>query len=215
MAIAYEIHSSIIQHPITKPLRNIEYSPNIEKPIDLSVIRQRLETKYYPNISSFCNDLENVWVCFESISNESIHQIIANECRRLLNKLRKHNELHDVPRWCGSVYKIRTSLTKVMSTPPEAVVKFVPALGKARPSKQNTSGMSEREMYNFLLAAESIKSDEHHREMIRILNDFQPEIDSSTTEVSININDLKPDAAEALKNYIRTIIEKEGGHYPE
>lgn len=212
---AISIVDALMKHPITTSMRSIPKNSE-NATIDLELIKTNVKNNKYADFYAFCNDLEKVWAELELRNdNSTVSKKITHECRRLLGKLRTKYACTDIPQWCNSVYKTRTQLTYVMNTPPEEVTKVVPSLGKARPTVQSKSGMSERETYNFLQAAEQIKSDEDMREMIKIVNELQPELDSSTQDVNINVNELNPQTAEALKNYLRTALEKQGSHYPE
>ena len=208
------IINELFQHPITTSVRSL---PRDEKStLDLEEIKNNVSSLKYSSVSQMCTDLERVWHELEERSENSQMSLkISCECRRLLGKLRSKYDNSVLPQWCNTVYKIRTNLTNEMTQPPDAVVQVIPAIGKARPTKLNATGMSERETYNFLLAADMIKKVEDHREMIKIVNEMQPELENASMEVNLNLNDLNAQTAQALKNYMRTALERDGLTYPE
>ena len=215
--VQQSINSIIIHlfhHPITLSMRSLPRAQNSS--IDLEEVRFNVMNNKYRAVSQMCNDLERIWREMEERNHNSQIAIkIANECRRLLGKLRAQYDSSVLSQWCNTVYKIRSNLTNEMTQPPAAVTQVIPAIGKARPTKLNPTGMSERETYNFLLAADMITKVEDHREMIKIVNQLQPELESSTMEVNLNVNDLTAQTAQALKNYMRTALERDGKTYPE
>lgn len=211
--IADEIINELYKHPITTSLRKIPAGNG--SATDLDTIKQKLKQDKYQNLASVFNDLETVWAELVKRNGDDVSSKIASECRKILGKLRNKYDISELPQWCNVVYKVRGLLTNVMTQPPETITQNIPSIGKARPIKPSKSGMSEREMYNFLQASDMIKKDEDHREMIRIVNELQPDIDCSTQDVNVNINELNAETAEALKNYMRTALEKQGLRYPE
>lgn len=211
--IANEIMNELYKHPITTSMRKIIKGSNAS--LDLETIKQKLKTNSYQNLAAMCNDLDTVWTELAKRQNSEEANKVANECRKILGKLRNKYDISELPQWCNVVYKVRGLLTNVMTQPPEEVVQTIPSIGKAKPIKPSRSGMNEREMYNFLQASNMIKKDEDHREMIRIVNEMQPDIDCSSQDVNVNVNDLNAETAEALKNFMRTTLEKQGLRYPE
>jgi hypothetical protein len=49
--------------------------------------------------------------------------------------------------------------------------------------------------------------------MIRIINEHQPEIDSVTPNLTLDINVLKPRTTKALYEFLRIAIVRNGGIY--
>ena len=208
------IINQLFLHPITLSMRKLPRDQNTT--IDLEEVRFNVLNRRYSAVSQMCNDLEKIWRELEDRNqNSQIAIKIANECRRLLGKLRAQYDSSVLSQWCNTVYKIRSNLTLGMTQPPDAVTQVIPAIGKARPTKLSPTGMSEREMYNFLIAADMITKTEDHREMIKIVNQLQPELESSSMEVNLSVNDLNAQTAQALKNYMRTALERDGLTYPE
>lgn len=212
--ILLSIINELLRHPITTSVRNLERSEKAT--IDLTEIKNKVAQNQYTSIPQMCNDIETVWKELEERSQDSQANIkISCECRRLLGKLRMRFDTSDVPQWCNSIYRVRSALTNLMTQPPEKVGQIIPSIGKARPTKINRTGMSERDVYNFLQAANMITKPEDHKGMIKIINEMQPEIETSSIDVNLNIDDINSATAEALRNFIRAALERDGLKYPE
>jgi len=102
-----------------------------------------------------------------------------------------------------------------MTQPPGKVKQFTPSLGTARTMKQATPFSNDRELQNFIIAGSMITSDDDHREMIRILSTQSPELDNGNSELFIDVAKLNVPTIQALKEFMRSALERQGKKYPE
>jgi hypothetical protein len=102
-----------------------------------------------------------------------------------------------------------------MSQPPARVKQYGSSLGAAHTIKQSMPPLTEREMQNFVTAAEMLTSEADQTEMLRIIDEMHPEIDPGSTEVYLDVTRINLPTVYALRDFMRTALEKRGLKYPE
>jgi hypothetical protein len=102
-----------------------------------------------------------------------------------------------------------------MSQPPARVKQYGSSLGAAHTIKQSMPPLSEREMQNFVTAAEMLNTEEDHTEMLRIIDEMHPEVDPGSSEVYLDVTKINLPTVYALRDYMKTTLEKRGLKYPE
>jgi hypothetical protein len=104
---------------------------------------------------------------------------------------------------------------ELMQNLPSKVRQFSSSLTAGRALKQNTPLISEREIHNLIQASEKLQSEEDHCEMIRILNENQPELDQGNEEIYLDLSRLTDQTINALRSYTKDALEKKGLKYPD
>ena len=219
--LAIEAMDRLMRHPISTPFQRDAGLDELgalmdARPTSLIEIRRKLEDNGYLDVSEWLDDVENVWKTAELTEGEaSPRGIAAAENRRLFAKEKRLFDNAALAKWCGSLYECRTGMMKMMRETPDRVKEFAEEIGPVRVMRQEESPLPERDMMNFIKAAMMINSDEHHREMIKIVTATQPELENGRPELVIDATKLHRDTALALVAYLKTALEAQGMKYPE
>lgn len=221
---AIEVMNQMIAHPIAndfiEPIQPgddmQDYFEIIKNPRDLTSIKNNLIENKYNCVQAWIDDVELVWANAEQYYPPDSHQIvIAAECRRLFAKHKHSVDALSMGTWCGEVYRLRTRFYDLMGQPPARVKQYASSLGAAHTMKQNMPKFTERECQNFIAASERLSGEEDQREMIRIIDEMQPDIDPGSAEIHLDLTKLNLQTLYALRDYMRTTLEKRGSKYPE
>lgn len=208
--------SNLFKEPIAKGEEPERYYDVVKNPQYLNPIRQKLENGQYKQIKDWMDDVELVWSNVELFyGGKSSWGFAAAENRRLFAKEKSLFEQTMIGSWCREVYGLRTLVTELMTQPPEKVRQFADKLGAVRTMKHSQPLLSEKELQSFMQAAEMLTSDEDHREIIRIVTEMQPELENGRQEIFVDVTKLKPSTVQAVTEYMKSALEKQGLKYPE
>ena len=224
--LCIKIMDELCAHPVTSPFHEPvvkgegeppNYYTIIKKPIDLGTIRKNLEEKQYKRIQEWTEDVDLVWKNAE-LYNEpgTAFSLFASESRKIFEKLVRKTSIYVMSTWCSETYRLKNKITEIISNAPAGKIKSVTqSASNSKQQKQVTSLFSENDMVNFVKASEMLPSVEHQRELLRIIDENQPEIDNGNTNIEIDITKLNLSTLHALQDYMRTTIERAGLKYPE
>lgn len=222
---AVSIMDRIMKHPIAndyiEPIlpgdgTESEYFEKIKNPQDLSSIRQRLIDGRYQTLQNWLDDVETVWKNAELYHGPQSHYAsISQQCRKIFDKEKRALDVLSMGTWCGEVYRLRSRVYDLMGQPPTRVKQYASSLGSSHTMKQNMPLLTEREVQNFIAASEMLQMEEDHAEMIRIIDEMQPEIDPGKEELWLDVTKLSLPTIYALREYMRNSLEKRGQKYPE
>ena len=221
---AIEVMETLITHPIcndfVEPIKESDNMPDyfemIKNPMDLSKIKKRLSENHYKSVQQWLDDVELVWSNSDKYFSQDPTMLnITQECRRLFNKHKRTVGALSMGTWCGEVYRLRSRLYDLMGQPPAKVKQYASSLGAAHTMKQNMPRFTEREFQNFIAASEMLTGEEDQKEMLKILDEMQPEIDPGSAEIHIDLTKLSLPTLYALRDYMRSTLEKKGSKYPE
>ncbi|EAY13898.1 Bromodomain containing protein [Trichomonas vaginalis G3] len=192
------------------------YYTIITNPQDFGTIKDRLYNNQYKSVTQLIEDVNQIAKNAAIYNGENSHvAFLASYCTQLFNKEMRDSDLLPVRAWCDAVFNLRTKITNLMSNQPPKVRQFSSSLNAGRSLKQNTPVMSEHEIQCFIQASEKLQSDEEQKEMIRILNENQPELDAGNAEIHFEITKLNHQTMSALKHYMAEALNKKGMSYPE
>ena len=221
---AIEAIDRIIAHPISFIFRQPfpadkapqEYFDKLKQPSDLNMVKKRLQEGQITTVQQWFDEMETVWSNAEILTTkDKNYSVIISENRKLFNKERKKLNGMNIGQWCGHVYEMRTEITDLMNQPPSKIKQFTDTLGAARSTKPNQQKMNERDLQNFIKATEMLTSDEDQKELIRIVTEQQPDLDTGNNEIFIDVSKLNPTTLSLIKDYIKQSLEKNGKKYPE
>lgn len=214
----------IMSHPISSPFRQpfaskaipAEYFEKAKSLCDLTTVKNKILKGEINTIQQWFDDMELIWTNAETFfAKDHAMQLLINENRRLFHKEKKILFGQSIRQWCGNVYDLRTEITDIMNEPPSKIKQFADTLGAARSMKPNQQVMNERDLQNFLKATELMTSDEDQKNLIEKLSKFQPELDTGSTDLTIDTSKLNPDTIQALKEYMEQSLENKGKKYPD
>ncbi|EAX98806.1 Bromodomain containing protein [Trichomonas vaginalis G3] len=215
---------NVMQHPAAilfnspyeaEPDTESDYYQVIKNPQDFGSIKKRLENKQYKKIDEVVTDVELIYKNTKQFYGEGEITLLANHCFKQFMKQLRKNDILPFSKWCNEVFRLRTRFAELMSNLPNKVRQFSSSINQGRTTKQTTPIISESELQRFIAAAEKLQSEEDQKEMIRILNENQPELDVGSSEILLEITRLNHQTFNALKKYMTEALERKGLRYPD
>lgn len=214
---AIHVMDEMLAHPICTSFRNPfqpgdserEYFSRIKDPQDLSTIRTRLVKNEYSDVNDWISDVEKVWANCETYYGKDTHAaIVAGEGRRLFGKYRSDVSALSMDGWRSVVYRLRSRVYTLMGQLPPSVRKFVSG------TKQEMPSLTDREI-QALVRASTMMTNEEHAGMLRVIDEIQPELDTGAADLAIDVTKMSLTTVYALREYIKSTLEKRGARYPE
>lgn len=210
--------AALFRNPVEsgKDTEDNNYYKIITNPQDFGTIKLRLNNNQYKSAALLIEDVNQIAKNAAIYNGENSHvAFLAQYCTQIFQKEMRDADLLPIRNWCDAVFALRSKITNIMANQPPKVRQFSSSLNAGRSLKQNTPVMSEHEIQCFIQATEKLNSEEDQREMIRIINEIQPELDSGNAEIHIEISKLNNQAMSALKHYMTDALKKKGIPYPE
>jgi hypothetical protein len=222
-------------HPLTASFR-APFSPGdapqnyfqiVTNPLNLTEISTRLAEGKYADLNAWFDDVELVWsncdAYYTSDASKSFttpidrryYAVVTAELRRIFAKEKTLFVRLGIGNWSRALYELRTEVTDLMTRPPAKVRQFTPSLGTVRTMKQSASSLSDRELHRFLAMANELTADEDQREMVRIVAEGHPELDTGAPELRVDVTKLNLATIQALKEFVRAAFERQGKKYVE
>jgi hypothetical protein len=187
-----------------------------DDPPDLPTITSRLRDCQYASVQAWLKDVESIWANAETVHGRTSPQgIVANECRRLFDKYRRKVDILAMGTWSTEVYRLRTRVSDLIGQPPSRVKQYSSSLGAALTMKQNMPPFSEKEIQHFVAATEMMVREEDQTELIRIIDEMHPEIDSGAADFSVDVSKINLPTLYAMRDYMKSTLEKRGEKYPD
>ncbi|KAH0786732.1 Bromodomain containing protein [Histomonas meleagridis] len=204
-----------MKHPMTQIFKERLQldDPYINLPILPDVI-SKLKKNQYKTVREWTDDIEAVWENAEYYEQQQYTVTIASECRHLFSKFRREIDVLSLPTWRSEVYRLRSRVYDLMGQPPAKVKQYASSLGAAHTMRQNMPVLTDKEIQLFIAASEMMTLDDQ-TEMLKIIDEMQPEIDPGTTEISLDVTKINLPTIYALREYMKTALEKRGEKYPE
>jgi hypothetical protein len=218
---AIAVMDSISKHPIANdflepPGEDGEASDSSAEPRDFSTILSQLKEHQYPSIQNWLQDVEAIWAHAETTAGlGSPQSAVVNECRRLFDKYRRKIDVLTLNAWCSEIYRLRTRIADLMGQPPARLKQTGSGQGAASTMKPTFPPFSDKELQNFVSATELMTRDEDQAELLRILDDTHPELDTGGTDFLVDVSKISTQTAYAMRDYIRTSLDKRGIKYPD
>lgn len=220
-----DVLQRLMDHPITKPFHYpvptgedapANYFEIIKNPIDLGTIKERLQQNKYQTFDDFYADVDLVWKNAELYNEpETAVYFISTESRRVFNAICRKENLFVISSWCNEVYRLKKKLSDVIQSAPNKIKQHVNNLQNQKQPKQNNTLFTENEMINFVKASKMLPNEECQSDMIRIIDEHQPEIDTGLQTMNIDITNLSLQTMHALHDYMKSTLEHAGLKYPE
>ncbi|KAK8878313.1 hypothetical protein M9Y10_005078 [Tritrichomonas musculus] len=223
---AIDVVDRLMSHPSTQPFLsfrtdddNQNYSIDPEK--SLNSIKQRLVDNKYTKLQMWLNDVEQCWVAVEKKNAEHPNEfsqselILAAENRRLFEKEKRAIDILTTHNWGNELVRLRGKIFELMIDPPPKIKTFASPFINSNIVKANQPSISEHELRCFVDASLLLKSDEDNNEIYRIISEFQPDLLKKSADLWFDVSKLNLQTFNALKNFIKSALEKEGQTYPE
>ena len=235
---AIDVVDRLMSHPSTKPFLSFSLpndtenqdSPSEESSESLNSIRQRLVDNKYTKLQAWLSDVEQCWAAIEKKNTEHPTEdsqrelILAAENRRLFEKEKRAIDILTAHNWGNELVRLRGKIFELMIDPPPKIKTFATPFINSKIVKANQPSISDHDLKCFADASDLLTSDEDNNEMYRIVSEFQPDLilyDSETlnnnnsTDLWFDVSKLNLQTFNALKNYVKSALEKAGLEYPE
>ena len=213
---AIDIVDRLMSHPSAAPFLDLPVSTESDEIVDLSTIKRRLVENKYSKLQFWISDVEK---CFSTIEKDDPENqkklLLAAENRRIFDKEKRSIDVLSAHNWGNEVARLRGKIFDIMVDPPPKIKPFARSFIKANVIKTNTPTISEHELRCFVEASEKLTSDEDNNELYRIVSEFQPDLISNSDDMWFDVSKLNTQTYNALKNYIKAALEKNGEKYPE
>jgi hypothetical protein len=192
-----------------------DYFEKITDPQDISTIKARLASNEYTSVQQWLKDVDTVWSNAITYKGEkSDHAAMAVWCRQLFAKYKRSVDVLTIGTWCRELYRLRSRVYDLMALPPVKVKQYASASNSGHGSRQTMTPLTEAELQSFVAAGEML-SDEEHAEMIRVIEELDPEFDSASPDLVLDVTTLNLRTIYALRDFMKTALEKRGQKYPE
>ncbi|EAX96965.1 Bromodomain containing protein [Trichomonas vaginalis G3] len=220
-----DILEKLMSHPATRtfhtPVPTGEEAPAnyfeiIKNPIDLGTIKQKLEENKYEGFKDFHTDVELVWKNAETYNEPGTTvSILAAEGRKVFAALCRKENMFLLCTWCNEAYRLKKKLSEVIQSAPNKIKQYINNQSNQKQNKQNNTLFTETEMVNFVKASKMLPSEDCQRDMLKIINEHQPEIDTGLETLDVDITNFSLPTMHALQDYMRSTLEHAGLKYPE
>ena len=218
---ALKVIEIVIDHPcsamfLQNNFEDDENASKIKNPQDFNSIKMKLQEKEYKNIRQVTNDVESIVKNSIQLNGEKSEiTTLAKYCYDIYIKELREHDLLQLSEWCMEVFKYRSRITDLMSNLPSKVRQVSASLSVSKSLKNTAPVLSDRDLQNFITAAEKLQTEEDQKEMLRILNENQPELDTGYTELHLEVTRLNHQTISALRKYMTDALAKQGMSYPE
>ena len=226
---AIDVVDRLMSHPSTKPFLSFslpneqenQNSPSTESNKSLNSIKQRLVDNKYAKLQAWLNDVEQCWAALEKKNAENPTEdsqkelILAAENRRLFEKEKRAIDILTAHNWGNELVRLRGKIFELMIDPPPKIKTFASPFINSKNIKANQPSISEHELKCFVEASDLLTSDEDNNEIYRIVSEFQPDLITDSADLWFDVSKLNLQTFNALKNYIKSALEKAGKKYPE
>lgn len=222
---AIAIMDRLISHPaaayfINEIVPGVDTDPDyynyVTNPQDLTTIKNRLINKQYTDKYKWYEDVETVWYNAEKYNGtDSYMAVVAREMRRRFEKERKRFCCDSTQLWLSEFNRLRLKCEALVRFSPKKVANniheaFLLPIPNTRPIN-----LSDHELHCLKLALEMLKGDVVSKELTRIVRERQPDVDISSTLITLDYGILNTDTLLAIKEYVKNSLEKQGKKYPE
>ena len=225
---ALDVLDRLLEHPLANqfidPIQPNENDTEFDKIVtnqqDLTSIKARLTNKEYMSTAKFYDDMESVWVSTEQYYSTDPHLsalcVVAAECRRTFNKLKRSIDVLSMGTWCSELFRLKSKIIDTMNQPPNKMKQYSSSssTNSNHSQKQTLNLLSEKEIQNFITASEMMNEDEQN-EIIRIISEIDPEIDETSSEIHLDITKMSLNSIYAVHDFMKSTLEKRGQKYPE
>jgi hypothetical protein len=224
---ALRVMDELMSHPITSIFHNPVdpdhapegYFSRVRNPRDLKDICHLLTTSKFASISDWADDVELVWRnCEDFYAPGTYWRAAAQLSRKLFQKLRPQVEDKTVKVWCAEITRLRTKETRLIAKCPARIHGVACDLPdfKLYEQQEAIDYFSDKDIQNFL-EGWKLTSEANRERMLRILKETQPALnvgEHARGELWVDVTRLNVSTFVALRDFMRTALEKQGAKYP-
>lgn len=188
---------------------------NTEKKMNFTTIQENLENNKYESYDQWLADVNKVLSTPPSTADKPKQSSFRMEANKfVVNKLLKDGYGLTVAGWADKVVKLRNKIKEITENPPLKVQQFAPLLFNTK-TINDMHVLSQKEVSNFLKAAEMCYSEENHLNMLDIIREEEPELQWKQEDLTFDINRLKLTTIKKLQEYMARALKKKGLEYPK
>lgn len=210
---AITIMNRLMEHPSTTPFLNSD--PSDPEPISLLLVKEKLEKNQYSVLKEWIDDVDATWshISKSIISQKSqkgseniLYLVEAN--KKLFEKEKNSISILTPTQWGSEICRLRSYISSKLTQPPPKIKPHAAVFGTSRYAKPDIHFVSEKEFEDLIQATAQLKSDKDNDALLKIIQEKQPEILTSSNNTKIDVAKLSGETIEAIQNYIKTVREK-------
>jgi len=205
--------SALFKDPVSKTDPDFnDYYRQIKNPQDLKGILEKLDNNMYQKVQDWEKDIVQIWKNADQYHGKEhyVTKLAKHMIDKHFNSLKKRISMAKISGWMKSLYIWRDKLDKMLSTPPNSKLQFIPEIP---PKKTVFNQFSARDIDALVQASRNFSSPKDLIQITKILhNDSKCTFDSK--EVKINIDLLEPKTMHSLRDYYKKQYEAQDKKYP-
>lgn len=188
-----------------------------EVTLDLETVKQRLDEGKYESYEQWRSDIDKVFASalpahLDDKPNQK--EFRKGAVQYIIEERLKNIKGLDMNNWATQIVELRKKIQRLMDEPPIYVQKLIPTLCNIKAINE-MHVLTEHEIDCFIQASEKLYSETHHRNMINIIHDEEPNIEIKKDDVILDINRLRLTTVYKLIDYMKASLEQQGDKYPE
>lgn len=209
---------SVFKHPIVNYQDTLEHK-DAKGFIDLKKIKEKVDSKEYNEVHEIIGDLEKMREFIKTHNkrkDENIRNCTEYVFELFIKQLLK-KKLAPKEYWARNLNNTKYNLTELMTVKLHNTKykSLAPSKSSINVIPQKAHNFSDREIQSFIKAFEMLQGDDHHKEMIRLLNEYQPDVDIGEKDIKVDVTRLATETFEAIRHYMRSAITAMGQEYPD
>jgi hypothetical protein len=197
------------KHAFAMMVKNIP-----EKQLDLETIEENLKNNKYESYEQWRADVNKVIEAPIPQADKRTRQYQDLANKYVLDKLLKKWPGLSLAKWADRVIELRRKIKEISEEPPVMIQHHVPTLFNLKAINEMRI-LSEKEISNFIKAAEMCYSEENHMNMIDIIKEEEPDLQLKTDDIVLDINRLRPTTVSKLQKYMEKTLKDKGLEYPK
>ncbi|EAX94593.1 hypothetical protein TVAG_135000 [Trichomonas vaginalis G3] len=185
--------------------------------LDLDTVKTKLDEGKYETLEMWKADIDKVFntsLPSHLDDKPNMREFRKGAVQYILEEKLRNLETADMNSWAEKIIKIRRKMQSLAEDPPVYVQKCIPSLCNIK-SFNEMNVLTQHEIDCFIQASEKLYSEQHHRNMLNIIHDEEPNLEIKQDNVILDINRLRLTTIYKLIEYMKDALEKQGDHYPE
>jgi hypothetical protein len=182
---------------------------------DFRSICDNLQSSTYQSTREWFDDVESVISSRESFFTDPNYLAMTRYIRRIFLRSCRRARVFTLQSWTDYVSHVRTKIALNMASGPSAVRQSASGLLPRISVQTDQSVLSEKEIQDFVRAAELLTEDDDHETMLRILNETENMPDLLGSNIVLDITRIRLSTVKKLQEFVRNTLSRRGIPYPE
>lgn len=205
----------LMEHPIAipffktpeeGPLFPARYFQIVKRPIDLTVVRNRLDAGRYKSVDQWQIDVNRVFSNWKAVWTEGHEYEVADEVEAMFENYCSKFDLLKVVGWTEEVMRLRDRIGKLNFSPPTTGAFDLGGIFTKEPVSSNLP--TEKDWKSLISTMKDISTDEDAQiAIIEILRKEEPQIPlRSLGDNRIDLLELKPTTFHMINDFVKSRV---------